>query len=134
MGAVSLWLIGYVLSTFNFGAIQAFMTQMVYGLILVLSLLLTLLVPVISRYVNFISPWSAFLVLALVVVGIMLHVATHGTYSGGEHHLVVEALADRYFLFPPPVPARVKASPLPPRRGWRFSSASRRSPSSPPPG
>ncbi|ODT22405.1 MAG: hypothetical protein ABS35_14845 [Kaistia sp. SCN 65-12] len=101
MGAVSLWLIGYVLSTFNFGAIQAFMTQMVYGLILVLSLLLTLLVPVISRYVNFISPWSAFLVLALVVVGIMLHVATHGTYSGGEHHLVVEALADRYFLFPP---------------------------------
>lgn len=102
MGAVSLWLIGYVLSTFNFGAIQAFMTQMVYGLILVLSLLLTLLVPVISRYVNFISPWSAFLVLALVVVGIMLHVATHGTYSGGEHHLVVEALADRYFLFPPP--------------------------------
>lgn len=101
MGAVSLWLIGYVLSTFNFGAIQAFMTQMVYGLILVLSLLLTLLVPIISRYVSFISPWSAFLVLGLVVVSIMLHVATRGTYSAGEHHLVTEALADRYFLFPP---------------------------------
>ncbi len=101
MGAVSLWLIGYVLSTFNFGAIQAFMTQMVYGVILVLSLLLTLLVPVISRYVNFISPWSAFLVLGLIVVGIMLHVATSGTYGGGEHQIVGEALADRYFLTAP---------------------------------
>ena len=101
MGAVSLWLIGYVLATFNFGAIQAFMTQMVYGLILVISLLLTLLVPLISRYVDFISPWSAFLVLGLVVTGIMLHVATKGTYSAGEHQLVTEALASRYFLFPP---------------------------------
>ena len=43
LGAVSLWLIGYVLATFNFGAIQAFITQMIYGLILVASLLLTLL-------------------------------------------------------------------------------------------
>jgi len=101
MGAVSLWLIGYVLATFNFGAIQAFMTQMVYGGILVLSLLLTLLVPVISRYVNFISPWSAFLVLGLIVVGIMLHVATSGTYGAAEHQLVTGALADRYFLVPP---------------------------------
>src|SRR5690606_39069022 len=61
----------------------------------------TLLVPVISRYVNFISPWSAFLVLGLVVIGIMLHVATSGTYGGAEHHLVTGALADRYFLVPP---------------------------------
>ena len=101
MGAISLWLIGYVLATFNFGAIQAFMTQMVYALILVLSLLLTLLVPLISRYVSFISPWSAFLVLGLVVVGIMLQVATHGTYVGTEHQVAAGALMDRYFLFAP---------------------------------
>ena len=101
MGAISLWLIGYVLATFNFGTIQAFMTQMVYGLILVLSLLLTLLVPLISRYVSFISPWSAFLVLGLVVVGIMLQVATHGTYVGTEHQVAAGALMDRYFLFAP---------------------------------
>ncbi|MEQ1941554.1 ABC transporter permease [Mesorhizobium sp. VNQ89] len=101
MGAVSLWLIGYVLATFNFGAIQAFMTQMVYGIILVLSLLLTLLVPVISRYVSFISPWSAFLVLGLVVLGIMMHVATSGTYGGAEHQLVTGTLTDRYFLITP---------------------------------
>ncbi|MFN5825706.1 MAG: ABC transporter permease, partial [Rhodobacterales bacterium] len=56
LGALNLWLIGYVLATFNFGAIQAFVTQMSYGIILVLSLLLTLLVPVLSRHISFISP------------------------------------------------------------------------------
>lgn len=104
LGAVSLWLIGYVLSTFNFGAIQAFMTQMVYGLILVLSLLLTLLVPVIGRYVSFISPWSAFLVLAVVVIGIMLQVATSGSYAEVPPQAVEAPLAERYFLT---APARV---------------------------
>ena len=104
LGAVSLWLIGYVLATFNFGAIQAFMTQMVYGLILVLSLLLTLLVPVIGRYVSFISPWSAFLVLGIVVIGIMLQVATYGTYAEVPPQTVTAPISERYFL---DMPARV---------------------------
>jgi len=56
LGAVNLFLIGYVLSTFNFGAIQAFVTQMSYGVILVLSLLLTLLVPIIGRHISFVRP------------------------------------------------------------------------------
>jgi ribose transport system permease protein len=106
LGAVSLWLIGYVLATFNFGAIQAFMTQMVYGLILVLSLLLTLLVPVIGRYVSFISPWSAFLVLAIVVIGIMLQVATYGTYAEVSPQAVTAPISERYFL---DAPARVSS-------------------------
>ncbi len=101
LGAVSLWLIGYVLATFNFGAIQAFMTQMVYGLILVLSLLLTLLVPVLSKYISFLSPWSVFLVLGLVVVGIMLHVGTSSSYGIGEYQAVSGLLGDKYFLFDP---------------------------------
>jgi len=101
LGAVSLWLIGYVLATFNFGAIQAFMTQMVYGLILVLSLLLTLLVPIIARHVNFISPWGAFLVLGVVVIGIMMHVATDGTYRDEAPVVVDAAIASRYFIIPP---------------------------------
>lgn len=111
MGAVSLWLIGYVLATFNFGAIQAFMTQMVYGIILVLSLLLTLLVPVISRYITFISPWSAFLVLGLIVVGIMLQVGTSGTYLAAVPEPVAGALAERYFLV---APAQVAAGGMGP--------------------
>ena len=76
LGAINLFLIGYVLATFNFGAVQAFVTQLFYGLILVLSLLLTLLVPVIGRHVSFISPYAAFIVLAAVVAAIMLQVGT----------------------------------------------------------
>jgi len=101
LGAVSLWLIGYVLATFNFGAIQAFMTQMVYGLILVGSLLLTLLVPAISRYVSFVSPWSAFLVLAMVVSGIAIHVATSASYIGDGTIPAVGGLTEKYFLITP---------------------------------
>lgn len=80
LGALNLFLIGYVLATFNFGAVQAFVTQLFYGLILVLSLMLTLLVPVVSRHIAFISPYAAFMVLATVVVGIMLQISTAATY------------------------------------------------------
>ncbi len=100
LGALSLWLIGYVLATFNFGAIQAFMTQMVYGLILVLSLILTLFVPVLGRYLRFISPWTTFLFLAIIVLGIMLQVATSADYKGvGPSHY--QPLAYKYFLYTP---------------------------------
>ncbi|HWA41620.1 MAG TPA: ABC transporter permease [Hypericibacter adhaerens] len=76
LGAVNLFLIGYGLATFNFGASQAFVTQLFYGLILVLSLLLALLVPIIGRHISFISPFAAFVVLGCVVVGIMLQIST----------------------------------------------------------
>lgn len=102
LGALNLWLIGYVLSTFNFGAIQAFVTQMSYGVILVLSLLLTLLVPVIGRHISFISPWGAFVVLGAVVLGIMLQVATSATYLPAETvaTLAQDPLMTRYLLGP----------------------------------
>ncbi len=100
LGALSLWLIGYVLATFNFGAIQAFMTQMVYGLILVLSLILTLFVPVVGRYLRFISPWATFLLVAMVVLGIMLQVATSAKYHGMAT-VYLEPLNARYFLYTP---------------------------------
>ncbi|MEZ5922913.1 MAG: ABC transporter permease [Hyphomicrobiaceae bacterium] len=76
LGALNLFLIGYVLATFNFGSIQAFVTQLSYGVILILSLLLTLLVPVIGRYLRFISPYTAFIILGCIVAGIMLQVST----------------------------------------------------------
>ena len=101
LGAVSLWLIGYVLATFNFGAIQAFITQMIYGLILVASLLLTLLVPFLGRYLSFVSPWSVFLLLGFVVVGIMLQVSTIDFYNEAGSTVVQQNLAERYFLIEP---------------------------------
>lgn len=81
LGAVTLFLIGYLLSTFDFGAIQSFVTDLAYGLILVLSLLLTLLVPIIGRHIAFISPYGMSVVLGVIVGGLLLHVATRGQYA-----------------------------------------------------
>ena len=103
LGALNLYLIGYVLATFNFGAVQAFVTQMAYGVILMASLLLTLLVPVIGRHISFISPWGAFVVLASVVIGIMLHVATQAQYLPADPLLQAAQgdLLTRYLLVSP---------------------------------
>ena len=103
LGALNLYLIGYVLATLNFGATQAFVTQMSYGVILVLSLLLTLLVPIVARHLAFASPWSAFLVLGTIVGGILLHVATFRTYLPSEDLVAVQDadLATRYLLLVP---------------------------------
>jgi len=112
LGALNLWLIGYVLSTFNFGAIQAFITQMSYGVILVLSLLLTLLVPVIGRHISFISPWGAFVVLATIVVGIMLQAATSALYLPADPltALAQGPLLTRYLLTTPAEAAQLGLS------------------------
>lgn len=108
LGAVNLFLIGYVLATFDFGAIQSFVTQLFYGLILVLSLLLTLLVPVIARHISFVSPYAAFIVLSVVVGAIMLQVATSEHYIPEPNTATPEQaqqtpappLLDRYLLLP----------------------------------
>ena len=107
LGALNLFLIGYVLATFDFGAIQAFVTQLFYGLILVASLLLTLLIPVIGRHISFVSPFGAFIVLAAVVVGIMLQISTYDATvtalappEGTPAAVPVGDLFDRYLLLP----------------------------------
>lgn len=105
LGAVALFLIGYVLSTFQFGAIKSFVTDLAYGTILVSSLLLTLLVPLVARHISFVSPYAAFIVLATVVGGIILHVATYDSFVATP--ATAEALAEpggkllqRYFVLP----------------------------------
>lgn len=73
LGALNLYMITYVLSTYNFGAVQSFVTNLAYGAILVISLLLTLLIPVIQRYIRNFSPLLYFVALSVVVLGIILH-------------------------------------------------------------
>jgi ribose transport system permease protein len=73
LGALNLFLIGYVLSTFDFGAVQGFVTDLCYGLILVLSLLLTLALPYLQRWLRYVSPLIVFVVLGLVFIGVALH-------------------------------------------------------------
>ncbi len=62
-----------MLSTFNFGTVQSFVTNLAYGVILVISLLLTLLIPAIQRYIRNFSPLLYFVALSVVVLGIILH-------------------------------------------------------------
>ena len=80
LGALNLFLIGYVLATFNFGSVQGFVTDLAYGLILVLSLLLTIVLPYMHRYLGFVSPYLLFLTLFLVFLSVTLH----KTYNYGH--------------------------------------------------
>lgn len=73
LGAVNLFLIGYVLATFSFGSIQGFVTDLAYGLILVLSLLLTVALPHLQRYLRHVSPFLVFVLMGLAFCGVMLH-------------------------------------------------------------
>ena len=103
LGAVNLYLIGYVLATFDFGAIQGFVTQLSYGVILVLSLLLTLLVPIVGRHISFVSPYAAFVVLGLIVVAIMVQAATYDLYvASPPAALTAPADLSTRYLLPPP--------------------------------
>ena len=73
LGALNLFLIGYVLATFSFGAVQGFVTDLAYGVILVLSLLLTVAIPWIQARIKNISPTLIFIVLSMLFVGVILH-------------------------------------------------------------
>ena len=73
LGALNLFLIGYVLSTFDFGSVQGFVTDLSYGVILVMSLLLTLALPYLQRWLRFVSPLLVFVILGLLFVGVALH-------------------------------------------------------------
>lgn len=73
LGAVNLYLITFVLATFNFGAVQSFVTNLAYGTILVISLLLTLIVPFIQRHIRNFSPVLYFVVLGVIALGVILH-------------------------------------------------------------
>ena len=73
LGALNLFLIGYVLATFNFGMVQGFVTDLAYGVILVLSLLLTVALPHVQRHARRLSPFLVFVVLSLLFAGVMLH-------------------------------------------------------------
>lgn len=82
LGALNLYLITFVLATFNFGAVQSFVTDLAYGTILVVSLLLTLVLPLIQRHVRNFSPLLFFVALAVVALGVVLHATfDYGTLS-----------------------------------------------------
>ncbi|MCY4396861.1 MAG: ABC transporter permease [Rhodospirillaceae bacterium] len=86
-GALNIYLITYVLSTFSFGRVQSFVTEAAYGAVLVISLLLTLALPRLPQQVARVSPFAFFAMLGVLALGVIL-------YSKEE-------------LKPPPAPAQV---------------------------
>jgi ribose transport system permease protein len=73
LGATNLFLIGYVLSTFSFGSVQGFVTDLAYGIILVSSLLLTLALPYIQALLRNTSPFLIFVLLSLLFMSVVIH-------------------------------------------------------------
>lgn len=80
LGAINLYLITFVLATFNFGMVQSFVTDLAYGGILVGSLLVTLLIPMLQRYIRRFSPLLYFVVLGVGAFGVIMH----ATFDYGE--------------------------------------------------
>ncbi len=73
LGAVNLYLITFVLATFNFGAVQSFVTDLAYGTILVVSLLITIALPYFQRRLRAVSPLLFFVVLSIPTLGVILN-------------------------------------------------------------
>lgn len=112
LGAINLYLITFGLSTFSFGAVQSFVTNLAYGIILVGSLLLTLIIPVIQRYLRNFSPLLYFVSLSVVALGVILHAATdrvpvpsNTAVPSAQDHVQVQRLA-------PIDPAKLYVGPL----------------------
>jgi ribose transport system permease protein len=74
LGAVNIYLITYALATFSFGAVQSFVTDLCYGVILVLSLLITVALPHLQSRLRYVSPLLFFVALSVVILGVILHV------------------------------------------------------------
>ncbi|MBL4646500.1 MAG: ABC transporter permease [Rhizobiales bacterium] len=91
LGATNLYLITFVLATFNFGAVQSFVTDLAYGTILVGSLALTLLIPVIQRWLRNFSPLLYFVALSVVVLGVILHATFDYQRLDARNNIIVVA-------------------------------------------
>jgi ribose transport system permease protein len=73
LGAVNIYLITFVLATFSFGKVQSFVTDLSYGTVLVISLLLTVVLPHLRGVLRYVSPLLFFVVLSLLAIGVIIY-------------------------------------------------------------
>ncbi|MFT5503210.1 MAG: ribose transport system permease protein [Gammaproteobacteria bacterium] len=73
LGALNIYLITYALSTFNFGMVQSYVTDLAYGVMLVVSLLISVAVPQLRKYISNLSPLVFFVILAVIALGVIMH-------------------------------------------------------------
>lgn len=93
LGSLNLYLITFVLATFNFGSVQSFVTNLAYGTVLVVSLLLTLAIPLILRHIRAFSPLLYFIVLSVVGLGVILHAGFDSSGAGIQARTATVAVA-----------------------------------------
>ncbi len=79
LGALNIYLITYALSTFSFGMVQSFVTDLAYGVMLVVSLLISVAVPYIQKRVRHLSPLTFFVILAVIALGVIMHTSMDQT-------------------------------------------------------
>ena len=79
LGALNIYLITYALSTFNFGMVQSFVTDLAYGVMLVVSLLISVAIPELQKHARNLSPVMFFMILAVIALGVIMHAAMDQT-------------------------------------------------------
>jgi ribose transport system permease protein len=111
LGAVNIYLITYVLATFSFGAVQSFVTDLCYGLILVFSLVITVALPHLQSRLRYISPLLFFVALSVVILGVILHVTyDYGSVSITQNAALLPSAAPP-FVFEAPSASLVGFTP-----------------------
>lgn len=83
LGALNIYLVTYVLATFNFGTLQSFVTDLAFGLMLVISLLISLFVPELQRRIRGVSPLVFFVVMSIPALGVIIN-RTRDKAQGAE--------------------------------------------------
>ena len=91
LGALNIFLITYLLATFNFGTLQSYVTDLCYGTMLVGSLMINSALPQIQRAVRHLSPAIVFAVLAGIGAGVILHATMDA--GGNERGAVAASVA-----------------------------------------
>ena len=92
LGSLNIFLITFSLSTFNFGKMQSFVTDMSYGLMLVVSLLISIAIPFLQKRGRGLSPALVFLVLGVISLGVMVSVSMDKSFGVKRYKAFVAAV------------------------------------------
>ena len=73
LGALNLYLINYILVTFRFERLQSFVSDLSYGAVLVIALLVSLILPYVTRVTKGLSVMVFFILMARTELFVMIH-------------------------------------------------------------
>ena len=73
LGALNLYLINYILVTFRFERLQSFVSDLSYGAVLVIALLVSLILPYVTRVTKGVSVMVFFILMAFAGLFVVLH-------------------------------------------------------------